>query len=314
MSVPSRFIFHQSSGLKALGRIAATAATAPLRRLLNRRPGLHESRTFTKTLSPPSADLVRRYLEYLGSNPDRYQAAAPPHLFSQWTFDLLSKTLQHLPLPLHEMVNGGCRLVVDGELPLDTEWEASARLVDIDESPKRIRLHHRIETGPRSNPSAVEAHMYNVLVLPRPHDSGEASGGSQTDGGEAARRREPIVDEQAEEVERWSLAEHAGLDFAKLTGDFNPIHWLPPAARAAGFSNTILHGFGTMARAFEGLERSWLEDGEQIETLDVRFTEPLVLPAEVGLYVSSDAEGDETQVTVGDQPGADAYMIGNYTT
>jgi acyl dehydratase len=313
MSVPSRFIFHQSSGLKALGRIAATAATAPLRRMLNRRPGLHESRTFTKTLSPPSADLVRRYLEHLGSNPDRYEATAPPHLFSQWTFDLLSKTLQHLPLPLHEMVNGGCRLVVDGDLPLDTEWKASARLVDIDESPKRIRLHHRIETGPRANPSAVEAHMYNVLVLPRPHDGEEASSDSHNDGGATSRRREPVVDQEAAEVERWNLAEHAGLDFAKLTGDFNPIHWLAPAARAAGFRNTILHGFATMARAFEGLGRSRLGEGKDIEALDVRFTEPLVLPTDVGLYVSSDSEDDQTRVTVGDHPGADAYMIGHFT-
>ncbi len=307
MPVPSRFIFHQSSGLTALGRIAAASATAPLRRFLSDDPDLHESGEFSKTLSPPSRDLVRRYVEHLGGNPDRYEETAPPHLFSQWTFDLLAKTLSHLPLPLHEMVNGGCRLIAEAPLPLDTDWRASARLVDIDESPRRIRLHHRIHTGPRHRPKAIEAHMFNVLVLPASSDAGPGHEEEDSDPGDA-----PIVDSTLEEAERWQLDASAGLDFAKLTGDFNPIHWLAPAARAAGFSNTILHGFSTMSRAWEGLEANRLDDDRRIRTLDVRFTRPLVLPAEVGLYVGEGDASEPRAVAVGDEPETEAYMIGEY--
>lgn len=306
MPVPSRFIFHQGSGLSGLGRIAATSLMAPLRRRIAGDVDLGPSQEFTKTLEPPSPDLVRRYLEYLGTNPDRYEETVPPHLFSQWTFDLLAKTLAHLTFPLHEMVNGGCRLEVNDELPFDRRWRASAKLVEVDESPSRFRLHHVIETGPLQTPDAVVAHMFNVLV--RRRSSGGSDGGSEE-------REEPTVGAETEEVERWQLDEQAGLDFAKLTGDFNPIHWLRSAAEAAGFDNTILHGFATMARAFEGIEFGYLAEDERIETLDVRFTNPLVLPADVGLYAGpvEDEEG-EWPVSVGDAHGAPAYMIGSGTT
>jgi len=304
MSVPSRFIFHQRSGLSGLGRIAATSLTAPLRRALDEPADPQPSETVTKTLDPPSPDLVRQYLEHVGGDPDRDAETVPPHLFSQWTFDLLAETLSHLTFPLHEMVNGGCRLEVDGALPLGRRWRASARLVEVDVSPSRYRFHHVIETGPLQTPDAVVAHMYNVLVR-----RGGSSGGGKHDGGRAS-RSEPIVDEQADEIERWKLAGDAGLDFAKLTGDFNPIHWLAPAARAAGFDNTILHGYATMARAFEGIERRYRADGRRIETLDVRFTNPLVLPAEVGLYAGREGKDGEWPVYVGDSRGAAAYMIG----
>ena len=89
----------------------------------------------------------------------------------------------------------------------------------------------------------------------------------------------------AREIAFWRLSAHAGLDFAKLTGDFNPIHWVPPAAHAAGFRNVILHGFATLARAIEGMNRTlFAGDTNKLATIDVRFTRPLVLPARVGLY------------------------------
>jgi hypothetical protein len=110
------------------------------------------------------------------------------------------------------------------------------------------------------------------------------------------------------ELARWNLGTHVGLEFAKLTGDFNPIHWIPPAARANGFRNVINHGFSTMARAIEGLNRSLFSgDVSRLEAIDVKFTKPLVLPAKVGLYI------DDDRVFVGDAPGGPAYLVGTYS-
>jgi acyl dehydratase len=90
-----------------------------------------------------------------------------------------------------------------------------------------------------------------------------------------------------------------------LTGDFNPVHWIRPYARAFGFRSTILHGFSTMARAWEGFVHGVLAgDGSRIRVFDVKFTRPLVLPAHVGLYRDGDA------IYVGDAPGAPAYLVG----
>jgi len=39
----------------------------------------------------------------------------------------------------------------------------------------------------------------------------------------------------AHEIGWWSIRPNDAVDFAVLTGDFNPVHWLPAYARAAGF-------------------------------------------------------------------------------
>ena len=111
----------------------------------------------------------------------------------------------------------------------------------------------------------------------------------------------------AREIAFFKLGADAGLDFAKLTGDFNPVHWVPRWARAFGFRNVILHGFGTLARAIEALNRGLLAgDVTALHEIDVRFTRPLVLPARVGVYVSGD------KVWVGDAPGGPAYLEGTF--
>ena len=103
----------------------------------------------------------------------------------------------------------------------------------------------------------------------------------------------------------------AWLDFAKLTGDFNPIHWIPAYAKVSGFKNTILHGFGTMARAIEALNQNAFAGDTPIRGWDCRFTRPLVLPAQVGVYVRMGDQGGEAWV--GDAPGGTAYMAGTFT-
>jgi acyl dehydratase len=111
------------------------------------------------------------------------------------------------------------------------------------------------------------------------------------------------VPHNAHELGRWSLAHDAGLAFALLTGDLNPIHWLTRAGVAAGFGGPILHGFAMLARAFEGVARtSFAGDVSQLRTIDARFTRPLRLPADVGLF----ALGDE--VWIADAPGTSPYL------
>jgi len=106
-----------------------------------------------------------------------------------------------------------------------------------------------------------------------------------------------------------TLPANAGLSFAKLTGDFNPIHWLPPYAKASGFKNVILHGFCTFAFAAEVLVQHVLGgDPERLQALEARFTRPLVLPAEVSVFVRG------AEVYVGTQPGQPAFMTGTFTS
>jgi acyl dehydratase len=235
---------------------------------------------------------VRDYLRHLGSEPAA--GVLPPHLFPQWTFPLAARTLAAAPYPLLKVVNGGCRLEINAPLPADAPLEVRSRLEASEDDGRRVVLHQRLVTGAGSCPDALVASVRAVFPLRARGADGRLPGRAE------AARAPAVVAPGARLVERWRLGRAAGLAFACLTGDFNPVHWLPPYARAFGFRGVILQGFATMARVMEALARA----GRPVRLLDVRFTRPLVLPADVGLYLEGDA------LAVGEAQGAPAYLVG----
>lgn len=305
MGVPSRYILHQGSVLRALGQ----GAFAALRQQMGGGPPAGPVTTpgpeIRETIPPRARDLVRAYVRNVGGDPSAYKHHLPPHLFPQWGFGLATRTLTDVPYPLAKAMNGGSRLEVNGDLPIDEPLQVSARLEGIDDDGRRAILHQRIVTGTADNPEAVVGHLYAIVMLGGGKDAGGANGSAKK-----KKKDKPRVPVDAREIAFWRIRDDAGLEFAKLTGDFNPIHWVPPYARAMGFRNVILHGFGTMARAIEGLNRSqFAGDVRRLRVFDCKFTRPLVLPARVGLYVD-----DAHNVWVGDAPGGPAYLVGSYET
>jgi len=298
MPISSRYILHQGPVVAALARTAFMAAhqkgaagAAPVV------PGPELS----AVLPPRPADLVRDYVRWVGGEPGSYKGALPPHLFPQWVFPLQARGLEGLPYPLAKVLNGGCAVEINGPLPANEPLDVRIRLESVDDNGQRAVIHQRSVTGTKSQPEALIAHNYVIVPL---------GGKSKGNGAPAkkAKKERPLVPVDAREVLFRKLGPKSGLDFAKLTGDFNPIHWLPPAAKASGFPNVILHGFATMAIAMEAVVRGvYSGDVSAVTRFDVRFTRPLVLPAKVGVFVD-----DGNQVYVGDAPGGPAYLIGSY--
>jgi acyl dehydratase len=184
-------------------------------------------------------------------------------------------------------------------LPQGEKLDVTAQLERIDDNGRRAVITQKLVTGTKNAPSAIEARIYAVVPLNRKGAD------------EPKKRKEPArVPTDAKLLTEWRLAKNSGLKFAALTGDFNPIHWIPAVARANGFKSTILHGFSTMARSMEGLESHYLLGSRSIKWIDVQFTRPLVLPKTVGLFVN--ITEDEKQVFVGDALGGPAYMTGTF--
>jgi hypothetical protein len=228
----------------------------------------------------------------------------PAHLFPQWTFPLTGKVLEGVQYPMLAAMNGGCKLTINGPLPANEPLAVSGQLVHVDDDGRRAILDQKFVTGTRDFPEAVVAHLYVFIPLGRGKDAG-----NKKSNGNGKKKDKARVAWDARELAFWKLNGEAGLDFAKLTGDFNPVHWVPAWAHAQGFKNVILHGFGTLARAIEGLNRNkFAGDADALQEIDVRFTRPLVLPARVGLYVRGN------QVWVGDAPGGPAYLEGTFKT
>ncbi len=303
MPVSTRHVLSQGPALRGMGEAALGALKQRLGiAKTNGAPSLPGPEV-RATFPPRAPELIRDYARHVGGDPGAYKRRVPPHLFPQWGFALTGKTLEGLRYPMLKAMNGGCKLVMNAPLPSDEPLEVSARLESIDDDGKRAILEQRIVTSTRSAPEAIVAHLYIFVPL-----AGSKKDGAD-EGKRGAKKERPRVPEDAKEIAFWKLRADAGLDFAKLTGDFNPVHWVPSYARAFGFRNTILHGFGTMARAIEGLNRGlFAGDVDALSEVHVRFTRPLVLPAKVGLYV----RGEE--LFVGDAPSGPAYLTGTYRT
>jgi acyl dehydratase len=289
MAVPNRFILHQAPVIAGLGRALVSS-------IVNRRRGGGGSidvpgPVIEETLPPRAPDLIRHYVKQVGGDPSAYKRTVPPHLFPQWGFPLATQALSVLDYPLQRALNAGCRMEARAPLPAGEPLKVRARIEEIDDDGYRAIVRTRIWTGTDSAPDAIIGDLSAIVPLKRKKDG--------------KKKERPRVPEGASEKRRWRLSTSAGLEYAKLTGDFNPIHWIPAAARASGFRNVILHGFATLAYACEGLNRGvFAGDVNALKAIDVRFTSPLVLPAEVGLYLHGD------DVYVGDAPGGRAYLTG----
>ncbi|TAM11349.1 MAG: hypothetical protein EPN72_04620 [Nevskiaceae bacterium] len=67
-----------------------------------------------------------------------------------------------------------------------------------------------------------------------------------------------------------------GRRYARVSGDFNPIHLYAATARLFGFRRAIAHGMWSAARCLGALEEA---HGLSAQRMELRFRSPLLLPA-----------------------------------
>lgn len=84
-----------------------------------------------------------------------------------------------------------------------------------------------------------------------------------------------------------------GRSYARVSGDWNPIHLGSMSARLFGFSQPIVHGMWALAKGMVAVENHRTESlaGHQLEAW---FTAPLFWPSETCLHVTP--EGDWFQI------------------
>ena len=87
------------------------------------------------------------------------------------------------------------------------------------------------------------------------------------------------LEPQTYPVRRADLVRYAGA-----SGDFNPIHWSDGAAAALGLPDVIAHGMLTMGTALR-VVTDWCGDPGRVRSYSVRFTKPVVVPADGGAVV-----------------------------
>ena len=98
----------------------------------------------------------------------------------------------------------------------------------------------------------------------------------------------------------WQLGRKSGREYARVSGDWNPIHLWAWSARLMGMRRPIIHGMHTLARACAELEQA---SGERVMALDGRFQAPAPLGSE--LVLGADLAARQFSVGAGGRPVAE---------
>ena len=106
------------------------------------------------------------------------------------------------------------------------------------------------------------------------------------------------------EYREFSVPEDTGRRYAKVCGDYNPIHLYPWTAKLFGFPRAIAHGMWSLARC-----AALVQPAGQPRRLEVSFKQPLLLPGKVA--VKFQQEGSSTQFALLSRTSDKVHLTGS---
>lgn len=150
-------------------------------------------------------------------------------------------------------------------------------------SPRRLRPIFTVEFWQAQQHVATCVSEYQVM--PKQHERPQKPRGSKV--------VEPPGDDW-QRVDNWQIDAQTSRAYARLSGDFNPIHLHPLLSRWFGFNQPIIHGMYMSARAQAEIEQ---RVSKPITSINVTFKRPVSLPATVALWQhQTDANSGKYQV------------------
>jgi len=106
--------------------------------------------------------------------------------------------------------------------------------------------------------------------------------------------------------QQWMIPANIGRRYARVSGDYNPIHLADTSAKVLGFKKAIAHGMWSKARCLAALDSIIPDAGYQV---DVSFYKPVFLPSSVQFYAH---EQDAVQhFSLFNSSGTDMHLKGS---
>jgi hypothetical protein len=160
----------------------------------------------------------------------------------------------------------------------------------------RIRQHQRLEEGqalrlevycerwvahPKGQALSIATRAYSAGTLVWESDSLYLRRDVKDPAGEPWDDVLPLQEEGLLRTQRWVLTADLGRRFAKVSGDFNPIHTSVIGAKLFGFRRAIAHGMWTLGRALAAQQPP---GGLAQAEAHCDFKLPIFLPGQVALW------------------------------
>lgn len=158
---------------------------------------------------------------------------------------------------------------IDSQQGFDIKAEVKIPARGPEVSPRRLRPQFTVEFFQQGECVVTCKSTYQVM-------KGQAQGSSKST------KAKPFTPQEGwQNVCHWQLGSGMGRRYARISGDFNPIHLHPLVSRWFGFRKPIIHGMYMMARAQADIEK---QVGKPATSIEVNFKRPVVLPARVQLW------------------------------
>lgn len=173
------------------------------------------------------------------------------------------------PLPLVGLVHVANRITVHRPIDAGERLDFTARAADLRPHPRGRQLDVVLTA------SVDGAEVWRGVSTYLSKDRGTVGVERPGDG-----QRRPATAERATAgtaAAMWRVEPRVGTDYARISGDHNPIHTSRLGARLFGFAQPIAHGMWSKARCLAALENRLPE----AYTVDVAFKVPLPLPSTV---------------------------------
>jgi acyl dehydratase len=217
--------------------------------------------------------LPQRYRDVVGSRAEM-PLALPALLVTRLFRDLMGAG--GIPVSGMGLVHVGTSLRAEGRLDLSQPWQVSAWV----DGGRRTRSGLEIDLAGRCTANAATWSL-RMPVLAR---SRRAAGDEPS-----------AVLDLPEPTDAWvgriplEVPEGAGRSYARVSGDWNPIHLHAATARPFGFRTAIAHGWWSVARALAAME---VDETPTVggRRLDVAYVRPVPLPSRVDLLHHEDAD------------------------
>lgn len=285
-------------GVRARGATPALDVTSPRRKAACERTEIHVDPAHVHDYARATGgDAVTAFF---GARP-----AAPPFYCATWETGLALEMFAGMetPLPLGAMVHVSTEMVWARPLPPGEAIRCRVELDRVERTPRGLKMTVLSRNWLGAGQLCSQGTSVFMVRTRAPQD-GESP--------RPQRPADPPADDIAwSELARWPLAAGAGRRYARISGDYNPIHLWPWTARPFGFRAPILHGYATAARTAHTLIAQRLRgDPAALRRMRIAFRAPLPLPSTAVLLTAEDAAGHRFRVASPD--GATVYAEGTY--
>ncbi|HEU0198784.1 MAG TPA: MaoC/PaaZ C-terminal domain-containing protein [Nevskiaceae bacterium] len=256
------------AGASMLARAAATALRRP-----KGEPRLEPAGVRVRAVAADAEGLAA-YRRVCGLRRETTLPLTYPHVMVE-ALQLWLMSRPGFPLPMLGLVHLANRFEQDEAIPVEARLDFTVWLGNAERTARGFEFEvvteaaapdgHRLWRG-------VSTYLYRIAT-PGPHAHGEHPALPTLD------RYEPI-----------EVPAATGRRYAAVSGDYNPIHLSLLSARLFGFKRAIAHGMWSAARCLGALQEA---HGVAASRLQVRFRQPLLLPANAQLRSREDGDGVE---------------------